>query len=162
MVTITKDRPNFNLVKIQTMLELLQMQRGAKEFQLRVSLKKTKVLGTCSYRNKEIIISAYLDDTKAMNTLKHEFAHALAGPNTGHGPRWVAKCHLLGIPAVRCAPQSAIAYAPLENQKFHIYTCQCSEHKRKRRIGVNKHCLRCNMDVSKMAHRIVDGNGNPA
>lgn len=37
-------------------------------------------------------------------TILHEIAHALVGPEHGHGPAWKAKCRELGIPAERLAP----------------------------------------------------------
>ena len=36
-----------------------------------------------------------------LETLLHEVAHAIAGRAAGHGPRWAACCHALGIAAER-------------------------------------------------------------
>jgi hypothetical protein len=48
--------------------------------------------GLCSYTAKRISVSRYLaaryDDDTNHQTLLHEVAHALAGPDAGHGPAW--------------------------------------------------------------------------
>ena len=37
-----------------------------------------------------------------LDTLLHEIAHALAGPNAGHGEKWVEMCKKVGAKPVRC------------------------------------------------------------
>jgi SprT protein len=48
--------------------------------------------GLCNYTNKRISVSRYLadryEDDEIHQVLLHEVAHALAGPRSGHGPRW--------------------------------------------------------------------------
>ena len=48
--------------------------------------------GACDYTRKRITVSRYLsaryDDATNRQTLLHEVAHAMAGPNAGHGPAW--------------------------------------------------------------------------
>ena len=48
--------------------------------------------GACDYTRQRITVSRYLaaryDDETNRQTLLHEVAHALAGPDAGHGPRW--------------------------------------------------------------------------
>ena len=162
-MVITAKNPNFNLVKAQTLLELLQLQRGCKEYKLKVSARKKRVLGTCYYDRREIVVSAYLDDIKVANTIKHEFAHALAGPFQGHGLVWAEKCQLLGIPATPCAPQYAMEYAPKEGQRYNYYTCDCKTHQFKRKLKemIGRKCTKCHMLLSDMEHYVGDGNGNP-
>ena len=54
--------------------------------------RQRRTLGLCRYREKRIELSRPHaeagDMTQARETLLHEIAHALAGPGTGHGPRW--------------------------------------------------------------------------
>lgn len=56
--------------------------------------------GLCDYTRKRISLSRYLtaryDDDTNHQTLLHEVAHALAGPDAGHGPRWKAQARALG------------------------------------------------------------------
>ncbi|MEM9751768.1 MAG: SprT-like domain-containing protein [Planctomycetota bacterium] len=43
------------------------------------------------------------DEPAVRETILHEIAHALVGPELGHGPAWRAQCVELGIPAQRLA-----------------------------------------------------------
>lgn len=56
-------------------------------------------IGRCHYRQKQIVIST--EWTQSRYTLRrvilHEIAHALAGPDAGHGPAWQAKARTLGL-----------------------------------------------------------------
>lgn len=56
--------------------------------------------GVCKYNHKRIEISAviaeYVPADRTWDTVLHEIAHALAGPNAGHGPKWLATCKTLG------------------------------------------------------------------
>lgn len=59
-----------------------------------------KRAGLCDYTRKRITVSRYLaaryDDDEIHQVLLHEVAHALAGPDAGHGPRWKATARELG------------------------------------------------------------------
>lgn len=54
--------------------------------------RQRRTLGLCRYREKRIELSQHHalagDLLQAKETLLHEIAHGLAGPRTGHGPRW--------------------------------------------------------------------------
>lgn len=58
--------------------------------------------GQCRYVQKEVALSAWLIDlngeshSSVIDTLRHEAAHAIVGPYTGHGPKWKAMCTALG------------------------------------------------------------------
>jgi len=56
--------------------------------------------GLCDYTRKRISVSQYLaarhDDDANHQTLLHEVAHALAGPQAGHGPAWKTIARELG------------------------------------------------------------------
>lgn len=56
--------------------------------------------GLCDYTRQRISVSRYLaaryDDDTNHQTLLHEVAHALAGPDAGHGPRWKKIARELG------------------------------------------------------------------
>jgi SprT protein len=56
--------------------------------------------GLCDYTRKRISVSRYLaaryDDDTNHQTLLHEVAHALAGPNAGHGAAWKRVARDLG------------------------------------------------------------------
>ena len=64
-------------------------------------LSKTKRrLGVCKYRTKRIEIAEYYarnsPEESVLDTLRHEIAHAIAGPAAKHGPRWKAVAVRLG------------------------------------------------------------------
>lgn len=68
--------------------------------------RQRRTLGLCRYRERRIELSHYFAArgslADAETTLIHEIAHALAGPNTAHGPRWQAQMRALGAePVVR-------------------------------------------------------------
>ena len=51
-----------------------------------------KRLGVCKYAEKRISLSRYFVELHSLEeidqVMRHEIAHALAGPNAGHGPKW--------------------------------------------------------------------------
>jgi hypothetical protein len=63
-------------------------------------------LGACKYRLKRIEISEYHarhnPDETVLDTLRHEIAHALAGPAAKHGPAWKAIALRLGASPRAC------------------------------------------------------------
>lgn len=64
-------------------------------------------LGLCRYNTKTISLSAeltLLNDEKVIeNTILHELAHALVGPNHGHNHVWQNMARSIGCSAERCA-----------------------------------------------------------
>ncbi len=42
------------------------------------------------------------------NTIRHEIAHALAGPGFGHGPEWVRMCGRTGARPERLCPKNLV------------------------------------------------------
>lgn len=61
--------------------------------------------GLCNYTHKRITVSKYLaeryDDDDIHQILLHEVAHAMAGPQAGHGPAWKAVAAQLGYEGKR-------------------------------------------------------------
>ena len=73
--------------------------------------------GQCDYTRKRITVSRYLaaryDDDANHQTLLHEVAHALAGPDAAHGPRWKAVARDLGyVGGVTHRGETATELAP--------------------------------------------------
>jgi SprT protein len=54
--------------------------------------RATTRFGQCNHRTHSISVSRYLAEKASPHdvtqVLLHEIAHALAGPRSGHGPRW--------------------------------------------------------------------------
>ena len=63
--------------------------------------------GACHYATRKISVSRHLmvlyAEATVTDTLLHEIAHALAGPGTGHGPRWRALALSIGSSGERLA-----------------------------------------------------------
>lgn len=61
--------------------------------------------GLCNYTRKRITVSRHLaerfDDDAIHQVLLHEVAHAVAGPRSGHGPRWKRVASELGYVGAR-------------------------------------------------------------
>ena len=71
--------------------------------------KRKRSLGTCNYRKKQILLSVHfleLTESEIIDTVKHEVAHALAGPEAGHGPVWKEWARKVGAKPERCADPS--------------------------------------------------------
>ena len=68
--------------------------------------RSVRRFGCCKYATRTISLSAHLvglnDVERVERTIRHEIAHALAGPGAGHGFRWRVQCSVVGIPAERC------------------------------------------------------------
>ena len=63
-------------------------------------------LGKCSYSNKTISLSEQFclqaSDDEITDTILHEIAHALVGPDHGHDQVWTAKAKEIGCSGERC------------------------------------------------------------
>lgn len=57
----------------------------------------------------EVCATGEESDVQLAGTTVHELAHVLAGPGSGHGPKWKAACKVLGLVVAEAAGQ---AYAP--------------------------------------------------
>ena len=62
--------------------------------------------GVCKYRSQVIGLSKPLtlanDETRVVDTILHEIAHALVGIGHGHDSVWKAKCREIGAKPERC------------------------------------------------------------
>jgi predicted SprT family Zn-dependent metalloprotease len=106
-------------------------------------------LGVCKYRLKRIEIAEYYALNSApgtvLDTLRHEIAHALAGPNAHHGPAWKAVAIRLGARPEACDSSDEAVMKPGDwqatctscQQTFHLYRrprsltgyrCKCPSH----------------------------------
>lgn len=81
-------------------------------------------LGKCSYSQKRVSLSInhirFGTDEEVMNTIRHEVAHAIAGPGTKHGPVWKQWARILGARPRACTKD--LSYKP--SYKF-VVRCKC-------------------------------------
>jgi predicted SprT family Zn-dependent metalloprotease len=102
-------------------------------------------LGVCKHSRKVIAFSQNFDHIgreEIEDTIRHEIAHALVGPNHGHDDVWRRKCVEVGAKPERCAPTGTKSQAqynyvikcPGCNRKWYRYrmkrrnfgaTCSC-------------------------------------
>ncbi len=90
-------------------------------------------LGVCKYRTKRIEIGEYYARNSppetVLDTLRHEIAHAIAGPAAGHGPAWKVIAMRLGATPLACdnsleavlQPGDWQAMCPACKKTFHRY-----------------------------------------
>lgn len=68
--------------------------------------RRKRALGLCVYRRRTIELSIHfvLRNTREeiVDTVLHEIAHALVGPNHGHDAVWRKKCLEIGARPLRC------------------------------------------------------------
>ena len=75
---------------------------GLKHWSIRITTNvNQRFLGLCSHNDCCIIVNAHhVDqnpDSEIKDTILHEIAHALVGPNHGHDPTWVTKAKEIGV-----------------------------------------------------------------
>jgi predicted SprT family Zn-dependent metalloprotease len=101
--------------------------------------------GCCSFRTREITLSAPLvllnAPAEVDDTIRHEIAHALVGPGEGHGPRWRAQAKACGARPVRC-------YGAWVNQPAPRWLARCPHcdrvwaRFRRKRVACGRCCAR--------------------
>ncbi len=102
--------------------------------------------GCCYFDRKQITLSKKLvgkwTQGEIKDTLLHEIAHALAGPDAGHGPVWKAKAKEIGCSA------SVYHHHTFTDPKY-VVACSCGKTRRGRyrlskKINWTRMCRYCN------------------
>ena len=105
--------------------------------------------GSCKFSKKEITIAkAYAEQQEVMeikNTILHEIAHALVGPQHGHSQIWRKKAKEIGCDASRC-------HHIVFSKPKYVLTCnnRCFEVSRYRvnqSFMQSKICSKCNSNL---------------
>ncbi len=88
----------------------LLRQHGLGEWSLVFDRAKRRA-GSCRYADRTLTLSTPLtllyDEAEVRDTLLHEIAHALAGPQHGHDEVWRATARRVGCSAQRCVSPDA-------------------------------------------------------
>ena len=100
--------------------------------------------GVCKHSTKTIGLSLPLtklnDEAQVKDTILHEIAHALVGPNHGHNNVWKRKCIEIGAKPQRCY-SSATVKQPKMNYVAVCEGCGITHKRIKRvRVGVRYSC----------------------
>lgn len=65
-----------------------------------------RTMGLCRHHEQRIELSVYFvlanDEANVRDCILHEIAHAIAGLEAGHGPRWKQICKRIGAKPERC------------------------------------------------------------
>jgi predicted SprT family Zn-dependent metalloprotease len=127
--------------------ELLE-EHGLTDWRFDLSNHKTLV-GQCDHRKKLIQYSVHYTIKTPMHTIKdtilHEIAHALVGPNHGHDWTWKRKCIEIGAKPERLVWEATTATKP-----NYILECpECGQrwkrYRLKRNIRYGARCPYCNV-----------------
>ncbi len=85
-------------------LELLA-KHGLREWAFAFNWRK-RSMGLCVYSSRRIELSVHFvernDHAEVVDTILHEIAHALVGPEHAHDHVWKKKCVQIGARPVRC------------------------------------------------------------
>ena len=95
------------------------------------------------------------------DTIRHEIAHALAGPGAKHGPRWVAACQLTGAnPEV----QSDSAQVPMGRWRATCPSCGFVHSKVRKPKYLNIWCCtKCGPEKGGLRfEKLASSAGRPA
>ena len=103
-------------------------------------------LGVCKYRRKRIEISDYYarnnPDAAVLDTLLHEIAHALAGPEAGHGPAWQAVAARIGATPRACDDSPDTVVEP-GDWRTTCPACNKTHHRYKRPRALSGYRCKC-------------------
>ena len=102
-----------------------------------------------------IRLSAYLSYDEMQDTLRHEFAHVMAGLRKGHGESWKEWARAVRATPERCAP----AYPALV--PLHTYTCpKCTDlvirKVNRLRLEAGWFCLKCETPLGQFSYAYVE------
>lgn len=107
----------------------------ANQYRLKVSKRLTKTRGYCKtdfkHLTKEIQIADFVmnePDETFYNTIRHEYAHAMAyekyGAGVGHDERWVALAKMIGCNGERYAKATKEQIDKMETRVNYIVECK--------------------------------------
>ena len=88
----------------------LLREHGLDDWTIVADRAKTRA-GVCRFARRQIGISAPIttlhEETEVLDTILHEIAHALVGPQHGHDSVWRAKAREIGCTGDRCVSSEA-------------------------------------------------------
>jgi predicted SprT family Zn-dependent metalloprotease len=103
-------------------------------------------LGVCKYRRKRIEIGEFYarhnPDAAVLDTLRHEIAHALAGPAAKHGPVWQAVAVRIGATPRACDDSPDTVVEP-GDWRATCGGCNHTHHRYKRPRSLSGYRCKC-------------------
>ena len=101
---------------------LKQLQKhGLNDWTFKIERLNDSILGTCSFNSKRISINSiyfhFIDLPNIEDTILHEIAHALVGPDYEHDNHWHIKALFIGC----CGqPETAIYLSEMDNDSYKL------------------------------------------
>jgi predicted SprT family Zn-dependent metalloprotease len=142
------------LLEAQELALRLMRQYGLHDWSFAFNRRK-RTLGLCWWGPKVIALSVHLCELNppavVEDTIRHEIAHALAGPSTGHGPVWQARARQVGANPQRCCTDCVM---PPGNWEARCPGCPrvYRRHRRLRRL-VGWYCPACGPEKGALTWR---------
>ena len=136
---------NWSRVRARRLLDKLRHEHGFSDhIILSESRKMTWCLGRAFYTTpRKIKLSSHLTDNELDDTLRHEFAHILTGPNHGHDKLWKQMAIMVGARPIRCAA-APMELAPKKAQTHYEIVCvRCDQFYTLKRYQPKRYIYRC-------------------
>jgi predicted SprT family Zn-dependent metalloprotease len=106
----------------------LMRKHGLTNWEFKFDNARARV-GICRYRERVIGLSRYYvranEEIEVQDTVLHEIAHALAGPQAAHGPAWRSIATAIGCSSTRCS-HAAMGVDP----KYSLWCDTCGKRLR--------------------------------
>ncbi len=131
-----------DLSDAHNLAQTLINEHGLTDWRVRFDQARQRC-GACHFQSKEISLSKHfvrLNDAEELRlTVLHEIAHALAGPNTGHGKRWQRVALKIGATG-----QTTNASAQMPDPRWGLRCTLCTQIvARRHRRSLNLALVRC-------------------
>jgi predicted SprT family Zn-dependent metalloprotease len=134
-----------DLKELEVIANREMMKHGLRGWTFGLS-KSKRQLGVCRYRTKRIEVAEYYARNSppetVLDTLRHEIAHALAGPRAGHGPSWKAIALRLGATPRACDTSRQAVMQPGDWQAT-CPACRMTFHRYKRPQSLSGYRCKC-------------------
>lgn len=146
---------NSPAIRVLNRADELLRQHGLGDWTFELSRGK-HTLGHCDHEDRQIVFSEYylhLPMEEIEDTLLHEIAHALVGPDHGHGAVWKRKCREIG------AKPERLAAPGIKTTAKPNYVMECPncgrrwERFRMRRRNFGSKCPNCQVEVNIYKYR---------
>ena len=138
----------------EDLIRRLMAQHGVADWFFKWNRNK-HFLGLCKYDSRRIELSEVYVANNPMehvrDTVLHEIAHALAGPDAKHGPLWKATAIRLGANPKSCAADAIMPKGRWQAQCKHCGR-EFSKYRKPKRVR-SHYCRRCGPDHGRLWFR---------
>lgn len=140
-------------IEVRRLARELMDRHGLRDWMFGFNRRK-RAMGLCRYEIKAIELSWDFvqrnPEEEILDTILHEIAHALVGPEHGHDEVWKAKCIEIGARPERCGE----ADMPEGRWKADCPSCRTPfhRHRKPQRLG-GWYCRSCGPYRGKLAWR---------